>query len=89
LLSFNQLISDIEKSLEAMTEWLRQPGLKVNIEKTEVCLFYINDTQPVLLNVSNSIITSKSEINVLGVKFDSKLNWVPQVLNALKKASRP
>ena len=29
-----QLVLDMEKSLEAITKWLRQPGLKVNDSKT-------------------------------------------------------
>jgi hypothetical protein len=40
----NKLIEDIEKSL---TKWLKKSGLKVNETKTELCLFYKNEIQPV------------------------------------------
>ena len=44
LLSWNktiqQLIIDMEKTLESVTKWLRQSGLKVNDSKTELCLFH-------------------------------------------------
>ncbi len=34
-----------------------------------------------------SYILSKSEMNVLGLTFDSKLNWGPQVSRAIKGAN--
>ncbi len=37
--SLPELISDLEKSLEAITKWLRDSGLKVNQAKTDLCLF--------------------------------------------------
>ena len=32
--NLHQLVLDMEKSLEAITKWLRQPGLKANDAKT-------------------------------------------------------
>ena len=43
------LIKDMKKSLEAITKWLRQSGLKVNQSKTELCLFYKKDAVPITL----------------------------------------
>jgi retron-type reverse transcriptase len=37
------LMDDMKKSLKAITKWLKKSGLKVNQEKTELCLFYKND----------------------------------------------
>ena len=37
------LIIDMETRLELMMKWLRQSGLIVNEEKTELCLFYKSD----------------------------------------------
>jgi hypothetical protein len=50
-LSLEQLIKDVEKSLEAITKWLRDSGLKVNQAKTEVCLFYKHDVAPVHIRI--------------------------------------
>ena len=83
------LIDDMCRSLEMITKWLRQSGLKVNDSKTEVCLFHRQDKSPVILNFNNTSGTSKNSMNVLGVTFDSKLNWQPQIQRAisnLKKA---
>ena len=35
------LINDMKESLEPITKWLRYSGLKVNDNKTEVCLFHV------------------------------------------------
>ena len=84
----NQLIKDMEKSLEAITKWLKQSGLKVNQEKTDLCLFYKNDTVGVKVRLGEVTIESKNEINILGVLFDSKLIWCNHVSKVINKANR-
>ena len=37
------LIDDMQKSLEMITKWLKNSGLKVNESKTEICLFHRMD----------------------------------------------
>ena len=63
-------------------------GLVVNDEKTDVCLFYKNDCQAIELRVNNKLIKSKSTINVLGVTFDSKLQWGTQFAQAITKSKQ-
>jgi hypothetical protein len=84
-------MKDIEKSLEAttkMTKWLKKSGLKVNEVKTEVCLFFKNETRPVEVMISNAKEKSKSTLSVLRIVFDTKLSWTPQVQHFLKKANK-
>ena len=38
-----QLITDMKHTLELIIKWLKESGLKVNDEKTELYLFYKND----------------------------------------------
>ena len=83
----NTLVLDLVRKLEAITKWLRGSGLKVNENKTELCLFYRIDTQPVVLTLNNTPILSKTTINVLGVIFDSKLQWAEHIAQAIKKAN--
>jgi hypothetical protein len=45
------MVDNIEKEVESITKWLRKSGLVVNMAKTEVCLFYKNDTAPVKINI--------------------------------------
>ena len=82
------LMEDMKKSLEAITKWLKKSGLKVNQEKTELCLFYKNDIAPVTINVAGIEITSKTTINVLGVLFDTKMQWSSHVDKAVLKANK-
>ena len=71
-----------------MIRWLRDSGMTVNETKTEVCLFYKSDVTPVNVTINNITIKSKPSINILGVQFDSRLNWEQQVSNSINKAKR-
>jgi hypothetical protein len=82
------LIEDIEKSLESLTKWLKKSGLKVNNNKTELCLFYKNDTAPITITLEGVSIKSANSINVLGVLFDVNLSWTPHIYNTIAKASK-
>ena len=84
----NLLVVDMQRSVELITKWLRQSGMKVNEAKTEVCLFFRKDHPPINLNFNNVIIKTKPSMGVLGILFDSKLQWQPQVQNAINKSRR-
>ena len=47
--------------------------MKVNAQKTDLCLFYRGDTTPILITLNGKIIQSNRSINNLGVLFDPKL----------------
>ena len=84
----SRLIIDMEKSLEAITKWLKKSGLKVNEDKTEICLFHRHIQVNCDVNVNGIILHSKTSMNVLGVMFDSRLNWADHVSNAIRKTNR-
>jgi hypothetical protein len=63
-------------------------GLQINESKTEVCLFYRNDTQKITIIIQNEQINSKNSMNVLGVIFDSKLTWADQVAKTIKQSNK-
>ena len=71
-----------------ITKWLRDSGLIVNENKTELCLFHKNDQPTIQITLQNVIIRSKKEMNVLGVIFDSKLNWNTHIANTISKAKK-
>ena len=52
-----------------------------------MCIFYKRDTHPMSIEVNGAVITSSSTMNVLGVIFDSKLQWSNQVANSIRKAN--
>ena len=81
-------LKELERKLEKIIKWLKDSGLKVNENKTELCIFHrINNTNGTLM-IDNVMVTSKNEINVLGVTFDSKLQWCSQVSRAIKGANK-
>ena len=71
----SDLLNEMQRSIGTIVKWLSGSGLKVNGEKTEICLFYRKDYPPVKLMVNGIEITSKTTFRVFGVNFDSKLNW--------------
>jgi hypothetical protein len=48
-----------EKNLESMTKWMRDSGLVVNKDKTEVCLFFKHKCRPVHLTLGGTRLETK------------------------------
>ena len=84
----NLLKAELEDSLNRIVDWLTKSGLKVNESKTELCLFSRHDHPSFTINVGLQEIKSKTQIGVLGVIFDSKLQWGPQVSSTMFKATK-
>ena len=82
-----ELKTNMENKLKLVTKWLSDSGLKVNKAKTELCIFYKNDTNQIVLDLNGTEIKSSNTMNVLGVIFDSKLQWCSQVANSVRKAN--
>ena len=82
------LILNLEMRLEMITKWLRDSGLVVNESKTEACLFHTQDQPLIEFTLQGVKITTKKSMNVLGVIFDSKLNWQIHVATAITKAKK-
>ena len=82
-----ELISNMHKSLEAITKWLKKSGLKVNENKTEICLFHRLPQNCITLTVNGFPLQSKQNMNVLGVLFDSKLQWCDHIAQTIKKSN--
>jgi hypothetical protein len=78
----------LQAKLTVVTTWLTNSGLKINENKTELCLFYRKDTNPIKIILNDVIIMSKTSINVLGVSFDSKMNWSNQISQTIQKANK-
>ena len=80
-------LEELGKELEKIIKWLKGSGLKVNGKKTELCIFHRNGNTDGSLLIDNDLITSKNEINVLGITFDSRLQWSSQVSRAIRGAN--
>ena len=82
------LIIQTKNTLELIIKWMKDSGLKVNDGKTETCLFYRKDTPALTLTINNANVITKTEINVLGVTFDSKLTWQTHTQMAIAKSKK-
>ena len=82
------LLDNLKTKVELMIKWLTQSGLKVNGEKTELCIFARTDIAPITIIINNTQIKSKPSMNVLGVQFDSKLTWEEHVNNTINKSKK-
>ena len=76
----------MKTKLEAILLWLTKSGMVVNESKTGLCVFYKQDYRPLVVELNGKLIISQSTINVLGVIFDSKLQWALQILHCVSKS---
>ena len=58
------------------------------LSKTDLCLFYRGDTAPISITLNNQIIKSNKSINILGVLFDSKLQWAEHIAHSIKRSMK-
>ena len=84
----HQAIEVLTLKLTLITKWLKDSGLSVNENKTEVCAFYRKHTPNIEIVLNNVAIKSKNTMNVLGVVFDSTLNWSQQVSQTITKSKK-
>ena len=80
------LAARMKAKLEAILLWLTKSGMVVNESKTGLCVFYKHDCTPLVIELNGKFLISQSTINVLGVIFDSKLQWAPQVSHCVTKS---
>ena len=75
----------MERLLEIIAKWLKGSWLAFNKDKTEICLFYKHKLKPVMVTVHGT--QTKDVINVLGVKFDTRIQWSHHVASTVKKVN--
>ena len=78
----------LTEKLKLIINWLKNSGLKVNENKTELCKFHKTDSSQVEIILNNNTVKSQKSMNVLGVEFDSKMNWTPHINKSILKANK-
>ena len=76
----------LQFQVQKVQKWLTGSGLKVNVEKTEIVIFHKKDTATTSIKLNEVEIHTKKQMSVLGVIFDSKLEWSLQTENSVRKA---
>ena len=82
------LESKVNEGLKLVSNWLANNKLCLNYDKT-VFLFFSNQRSTSKLNlmIDNNIIKQANTVKYLGVLFDDKLCWAPQVTKISNKIS--
>jgi len=79
------LTQKVETVVKKHFSWLRSNGLVCNEDKTEMMTL---GCDKVNINLNGKIISSTDKMKVLGLIFDSKLDWTDQVSSTISKSSR-
>ena len=88
----NALAKDIEDDLRKIYEWTLKWRMKINISKTEICLFtekpdHTDGTQPEVI-LQDMKIKYNSTPKLLGVVLDESLNFNKHISNVEQKANK-
>ena len=81
-------IQKCKEATEKAISWFKKSGQCVNEQKTEVCIFSRNDVGANIIEINGMNIKIKHQMQVLGIIFDTKLTWYPQVMTAIEKANK-
>jgi len=74
------------KALQVHLGWLKNNGMVCNVEKTEMMI--MKSKSPLQLVVDGWTVTSRPDMKVLGLCFDTNLEWTRQVSNVVLKTNR-
>jgi hypothetical protein len=69
-------------------KWLKDLGLKLNKNKTELVHFYRKSYKLITLLINGTQIASPSSMNLLKVLLGSRLQWAQYVAGSLIKANK-
>jgi hypothetical protein len=81
-------LADLQRRVIIAEKWMSGSGLKVNLQKTELCIFHRHDSGKGQLTVNSVVIKSGNCLNVLGIKYDSRLDWSLQVDKSISEARK-
>ena len=84
----NATIGRVKMKSETLIQWLKDSGMQVNSSKTEFCIFHRNDILKQEIQLFETKVTSKTEIKILGVTFDSKLSWSEHINKTILKCRK-
>jgi len=79
----HQALGVLQMKINAAVDWIVSSGLKVNLEKTELCIFHRIDTSKGVITVGNVRVESAHHLGCLGTVFDNRLSWDGQVDKAV------
>ena len=86
--SHSEAIEDCITDTEKIITFLRGSGMKINTEKTMICVFHKGDVRQRSVQIDGLVVNTVSNLKILGVVFDSKLKWYEQVSHVIGNANK-
>ena len=86
--SVNVVVTQLQESMQELSEYFRANKLSINLTKTEFMLFTCNKDVPtssLSINIDGFELKYTNTFKFLGVILDSNLNWTPHVKFLLSK----
>ena len=81
-------MEETRQKILRVSNWLTKSGLKINDQKTVICIFHRKEKATATMNLNNVEIKTSTQINILGLIFDSNLTWDLQYNKAVKEANQ-
>jgi hypothetical protein len=81
-------LEQCKERTELSLDWFLKSGLCVNKKKTELCVFNRNDCRLSEVTIGGEEVKVLKEMRILGLIFDSRLNWYKQTTTAIEKANK-
>ena len=78
----------MQTALDKLTEWTEKWCLQINKEKSAATLFTLSRQKTSPLTLGNTPLVYADEQTYLGVTFDRRLSWKPQIAKAESKARK-
>ena len=80
-------VNELKSKMERIIRWMKMSGLKINVSKTEICVFHRRNIVQINVELDGTMISSMKTMNVLGITFDSNLKWKDHVEKAIKESN--
>ena len=80
-----EVIQKLENAAKTLFQWFSNNQMKANPDE---CYFLCSSNKEVSLTIENQIIKNSNFEKLLGIKFDSKLNFNPHIHDICQKAGQ-
>ena len=82
------LINKVVEKATTLIKWFEDSGMKVNVNKTELCIFHKSRIVTQSVVIKGHTIPVSEEMKVLGVVFDRNLKWDNHIIKTIKSCSK-
>ena len=83
-----EALTQCEMESAKIIKWIKESGLVVNENKTEVCLFHRFDARIKTIDIGTKKVEVSGQMKILGIIFDSKLTWYNQACKSIASANK-